>query len=158
MLADGTSHFEGMFTAPANPTASPRQYSVTVYASDDIGQQDSDDGGKITVAGTGPAVGKLNAHLVDGAFGQVKVGRQAFRRIKVRNLGKPGSPPVLASAVLTGSPAYSIVGPSSFRVKPGESRYLRVRFAPTAVGQAQATVTFNGSGPQVRLTGRGVSS
>ncbi len=158
MLGDGTSHYEGVFTAPANPTSSARQYAVTIYALDDIGQEDSEDAGKITVAGTGAAAGELNAHLVGGAFGRVKVGRSVYRRIKVANHAKPGTPPVLASAVLTGSPAYSIVGPTAFRVKPRQARYLLVRFAPTAPGQAQATVTINGTGPEVRLTGRGVSS
>lgn len=154
LFGDGTDHYEGVLTLPANPTASARQYSVTVYASDDIGQQDSDDGGTITVA---PG-GTLKVSEKTSAFGRVPIRSKAVRLIKVRNTGVPGSPSLPVDAVLTGSPAFTFGGPSSFRVKPGETRYLRIRFRPTAVGPATAELTINGTGPVVRLTGRGVAA
>lgn len=159
---EGTSdvHFEGVFTAPANTGAAPRVYSVTIYALDDIGQEDSVDAGKITVAGVSGTPGQLNAHVLDGAFGKVTIGQIQYRRIKVRNLGQPGSPPVPVTAALVGDADFSLVGPTTFRVRPGESRYLLVRFAPTSVGQKKADVfLYRTDGVaqnfQLRLTGRG---
>ena len=50
-----SQHFEGTFLAPGNLGAAPEEYSVVVYAEDDIGQTGSESADSFTVAAPSPA-------------------------------------------------------------------------------------------------------
>ncbi|HXS32965.1 MAG TPA: hypothetical protein VN758_04220 [Solirubrobacterales bacterium] len=162
-----SQHFEGTFLAPANLDAAPEEYSVVVYAEDDIGQTGSESAGGFTVAA--PAVPLPSGELVvrgstTRSFGRVKVGHASTRRVVVRNTGRRGTAPIAASITTSGAP-FSIQGAVNgkieFDLEPKETRAFTVKFEPVAAGPATGSVVVaraDGARPSVSvsLTGVGV--
>jgi hypothetical protein len=130
------SHFEGRFKVPANLGPTRKEYSVIVYAEDDIGQQSWEKAGSFIVA---PATGLLNAWTSVGSyFHEVAIGETATRLVVVRNSGGPKTAPVQASIELSGAGAFSLQeavdGKIEFTLAPEERRVFAVDFSPTSVG------------------------
>jgi len=134
-----SSHYEGTFEAPANSAALAAEYPVEVVAEDDIGQQARAIAGTITVEPPPriPSAGLLDVWPGERWFGNVKVGKEAQRRVFVRNLPRRGEP-VEATAMIVGSSAFSLAGASPegihFMLRPGEKRSFLVAFQPTHTG------------------------
>lgn len=157
-------HFEGHFKVPANHGATRREYSVIVYAEDDIGQQSWESAGSFVVA---PQTGFLNAWTSEGShFGQVTLGETATRMVVVRNSGGPNTQPVKASITTSGA-AFSLqeaIGKKiHFTLGPGERRVFAVDFSPGARGfKVGSAIVSRGDGAQppisVELTGKAVES
>jgi hypothetical protein len=160
-----SQHFEGTFLAPANFGAAPEEYSVVVYAEDDIGQTGSESASGFTVVP--PPSGEL---IVRGpttkSFGRVKVGHTSTRRVMVRNTGRRGTAPVAASIVTSGAP-FSIQGAAGgkveFVLEPKETRAFTIEFEPVAAGPVTGSavvVRADGARPSasVSLTGVGAES
>lgn len=144
--------YSGSLTVPANPSTTPAVYTVTFTAYDDIGQSTSLAGGTFTVAATdAPPLGQLRITPAYQAIGPVNAGRSTRRNVIVRNLGRPGSGTVTATATVSGPP-FSIVGAGPFgqplELAPGESKTLVVEFRPKRGG------IFNGRVTVVRPDGR----
>ena len=161
--ATSSSHFEGSYVAPANPGASPREYSVVVYAEDDIGQRGSESaGGFVVMPPTGKLVVRPPASRV---FGSVAIGRTATRRVVVRNSGGPRTGPIEASIATSGAPFAlegAVGGRIDFLLGPGKSRTFTVDFAPVSPGLAVGSAIVSredGAQPDVflSLSGRGVA-
>jgi hypothetical protein len=162
-----SQHFEGTFSAPANLGAAPEEYSVVVYAGDDIGQTGSESAGSFTVAA--PVAPPPSGELVlrgpaTRFFGRVKVGHASARRVVVRNTGARGTAPVAASITTSGAP-FSVHGAAGgkveFVLKPKEARTFALEFEPVAAGPAAGSVVVaRADGAQasfsVSLTGVGV--
>lgn len=155
-------HFQGRFKAPANLGATPQEYSVIVYAEDDIGQQSWESAGSFIVA---PRTGQLNAWTSAGSyFGQVAIGDTATRQVIVHNSGGPKTQPVEASITTSGasfSLQEAVAGKIDFTLGPGETRTFAVDFAPVSPGfKIGSAIVSRGDGAQpdvsVRLTGQGV--
>jgi len=161
-----SQHFEGTFLAPANLGAAPEEYSVVVYAGDDIGQTGSESAGSFTVAA--PVAPLPSGELVvqpstTRSFGRVKVGDVSTRRVVVRNTGRRGTAPVAASIAVSGAP-FSIQGAAGgkieFVLEAKETRSFTIEFKPLAAGPATGSVTVartDGAQPSVSssLTGVG---
>lgn len=135
-------HFEGTFVAPANLGAAPENYSVVVYAEDDIGQTGTESVGSFTVAAPifPPPSGELVVRRpTTRSFGRVKVGHASTRRVVVRNEGRRGTAPIAASITTSGAP-FSIHGATGRRIEfilaPKETRTFTIEFAPLAAGPA----------------------
>lgn len=162
-----SQHFEGTFLAPANLGAAPEEYSVVVYAGDDIGQTGSESAGSFTVAA--PAAPPPSGELVvrpsaTRSFGRVKVGDVSTKRVVVRNTGRRGTAPVAASITTSGAP-FSIQGAGGekieFVLEPKETRTFTIAFEPIAAGPVTGSVLVaraDGAQPSVsvNLTGMGV--
>jgi hypothetical protein len=157
-----SSRFQGRFIAPANNGVAFEQYSVNVYAEDDIGQRRFESAGTFKVA---PRTGKLNAWTSAGSyFGPVQVGERAVRTIVVRNSGGPKTAPVTASITTSGGPFAlkdAEAGKIEFTLGPGEMRVFEVEFLPTSPGfKAGSAIVSRADGAQpdiaVTLTGQGV--
>jgi hypothetical protein len=157
-----SSRFQGRFIAPANDGVAFEQYSVIVYAEDDIGQRSFESAGTFKVA---PKTGKLNAWTNAGShFGQVPVGGRAVRTVVVRNSGGPKTAPVTASIATSGGP-FALVGGEAgkidFTLGPEETRVFEVEFTPTSPGfKVGSAIVSRADGAQpniaVQLTGQGV--
>jgi hypothetical protein len=165
--ATSSQHFEGTFLAPANLGAAPEEYSVVVYAEDDIGQTGSESAGSFTVAApvAPPPSGELVVQRpTTRSFGRVKVGHASTGRVVVRNTGRRGTAPVAASITTSGAP-FSIQGAAGgkieFVLEPKETRTFTIEFEPVAAGAATGSVVVaraDGAQPSVslNLTGVGV--
>jgi len=156
-----SSHFEGFFKAPANPGATPQQYSVVVYAEDESALRDWEEAGSFTVS---PLTGLLNAWTTEGSyFGRVSVGSTATRTVAVHNNGGPKTQPVEASIATSGGPFSiqgAIGGKVNFTIAAGETKTFVVAFSPTSTGyktgsaiisrtdgsQANVSVSLSGQG------------
>lgn len=163
-----SQHFEGTFLAPANLGAAPEEYSVVVYAEDDIGQTGSESTGSFTVAApvAPPPSGEL---VVRGpttrSFGRVKVGHASARRVVVRNTGARATAPVAASITTSGAP-FSIQGAAGGKIEfvlaPKETRTFTIKFEPVAGPATGSVVVARADGAQasvsVSLMGVGVES
>jgi hypothetical protein len=157
-----SSHFQGRFKAPANNGATFKQYSVIVYAEDDIGKRSFESAGTFKVA---PKTGKLNAWTNAGSyFGHVQVGEPAVRTIVVRNSGGPKTAPVTASIATSGDP-FALVGAEAgeidFTLGPEETRVFEVEFLPTSPGpKIGSAIVSRADGAQpdiaVKITGQGI--
>jgi hypothetical protein len=155
-------HFEGRFKAPANLGATRQEYSVIVYAEDDIGQQSWESAGGFAVA---PLTGLLNAWTSVGSyFRDVPIGDTATRLVVVRNRGGPRTQPVKASITTSGA-AFSLqeaVGRKiDFTLGPEERRVFAVDFSPVSQGfKVGSAIVSREDGAQpdisVRLTGQAV--
>lgn len=160
-----SQHFEGAFMAPANLAAAPEDYSVVVYAEDDIGQTGSESPGSFTVAA--PVVPPPSGELVvrrptTRSFGQVKVGHASTRRVVVRNEDRRGSAPIAASVTTSGAP-FSIKGATGRRIEfilaPKETRTFTIEFEPLAAGSATGSAVVAraaGAQPSVSVSLEGV--
>lgn len=158
-------HFEGTFVAPANLGAAPENYSVVVYAEDDIGQTGTESVGSFTVAV--PVVPPPSGELVvrrptTRSFGRVKVGHASTRRVVVRNEGRRGTAPIAASITASGAP-FSIHGATGRRIEfilaPMETRTFTIEFAPLAAGPATGSAVVArtaGTLPPVSVSLEGV--
>lgn len=166
--AVSSSRFEGTYEAPANTAPLAAEYLVEVVVEDDIGQQSRASAGTITVeaAPPPPSNGLLEAWPAERSFGSVALGKKAQRVVFVRNLKRPGSEPVAATARIAGSSDFSIPGVPAgglhFVLAPGEKRAITVAFQPTAAGQhtgALEIVRDDGlqSGLAVALSGQGTT-
>ncbi|MGN6587899.1 MAG: hypothetical protein ACTHKT_10595 [Solirubrobacterales bacterium] len=154
-----SSHFVGHYKAPPNFGTSAQKYPVVVYGEDDIGQQSFESAGTFSVAGRrGPlsAVTESNGYI-----GNVTVGRTATRIVTVHNSGSKG---IKASISVSGA-SFALRGGTGgkidFWVSPGETRYFRVDFTPTALGPASGVATVarvDGAQPNIVLnfTGKGI--
>ena len=71
-------------------------------------------------------------------FGTVLIGQSAERTATVRNQGTQA----LNVSARCSDPAFSVTGSSAFELATGASRELTVRFAPTAPGAQQASLTI----------------
>lgn len=155
-------HFEGRFKAPANLGATPQEYSVIVYAEDDIGQRSWESVGSFVVV---PRTGQLNAWTSVGSyFGRVAIGDAATRLVVVRNGGGPKTQPVEAS--ITSAEPFAlqeaVAGKIDFILNPGERRVFAVDFAPLSRGfKVGSVIISRGDGAQpdisVALSGQGVN-
>jgi hypothetical protein len=160
-----SQHFEGTFVAPANLGAAPENYSVVVYAEDDIGQTGSESAGSFTVAV--PVVLRPSGELVvrrptTRSFGRVKVGHASTRRVVVCNEGRRGTTPIAASITTSGAP-FSIQGATDGRIEfilaPKETRTFTIEFVPLAAGPATGTAVVAraaGARPSVSVSLEGV--
>jgi hypothetical protein len=155
-------HFEGRFKVPANLGATPQEYSVIVYAEDDIGQQSWERAGSFIVA---PRTGLLNAWTSVGSyFRQVTVGSSATRQVVVANSGGPKTQPVEASIRTSGAPfalQEAVAGKIDFTLAPGERRTFAVDFTPASPGfKTGSAIVSRADGAQpeisVELSGQGV--
>lgn len=166
--AVSSSRFEGTYEAPANSAQTAAEYLVEVVVEDDIGQQSRAGAGTITVeaAPPPPSNGLLEVWPAERSFGSVALGKRAERVVFVRNLKRPGSEPVAATARIAGSSDFSIPGAPTgglhFVLAPGEKRAITVAFQPTAAGQhtgALEIVRDDGlqSGLSVALSARGTA-
>ncbi len=162
-----SQHFEGTFLAPANLGAAPEEYSVVVYAEDDIGQTGSESAGSFTVAApvAPPPSGELVVRRsTTRSFGRVKVGHASTRRVVVRNTGRRGTAPVAASITTSGAPFSiqgAVGGKIEFVLEPKETRAFTIEFEPVVAGLATGSVVVaraDGTQPavSVSLTGVGV--
>lgn len=158
-----SSHFEGFFKAPANPGATPQQYSVVVYAEDESGLRDWEEAGTFTVS---PLTGLLNAWTTEGSyFGRVAVGSTATRTVAVHNNGGPKTQPVEASISTSGAPFSiqgAIGGKVDFTIAAGETKTFVVAFSPTSTGYKTGSAIISrtdGAQPNVsvNLSGQGVA-
>lgn len=155
-------HFEGVFEAPANPSATPQEYSVTVYAEDDIGQRGSESAGSFTVS---PPTGRLTVWpLTKRFFGPVAIGNTATRLVVVHNSGRPKTGPIKASISTSGAP-FSLPGAGGgkidFLLGPGKTRIFAVNFAPVSSGLVVGSAIVSREDRaqpdiSVRLSGQGV--
>jgi hypothetical protein len=156
-------HYAGTWTAPANTTTDPRTYSITVYASDSIGQQTSQTTDPVTVAGVvvpaDPAF--LEPSKQNLRFLHVPVGRKRERSFTLTNTG--GS----SVGVRLRQPHHH------FRVKGGErarsfvlapdaSKRITVIYRPTEPGRDRAWLRIKRDdglqrGLAVRLKGTAVA-
>jgi hypothetical protein len=157
-----SSRFQGRFKAPANNGVAFEQYSVIVYAEDDIGQRSFESAGTFKVA---PKTGKLNAWTSVGSyFGPVQIGAAATRLVVVRNSGGPKTAPVTASITTSGD-AFALrdaeAGKIGFALGPGEMRVFEVEFLPTSPGfKVGSALVSRADGAQpdiaVTITGQGI--
>ena len=156
-----SSHFESNFEAPANPGATPKEYSVVVYAEDDIGQNGSESAGSFIVS---PPSGQLKVRPPERFFGPVAIGNTATRLVVVRNRGGRKTQPIEASITTSGAP-FSLQGAVGekidFLLAPGETRTFAIDFAPVSPGlEVGSAIVSREDGAQpdisVRLTGKGV--
>jgi len=160
-----SQHFEGTFPAPANLGASPEEYSVVVYAEDDIGQTGSESAGSFTVAApiAPPPGGELAVRRpAPRSFGRVKIGQASTRRVVVHNEGRQGSAPIAASIASSGAP-FSIQGAVGGRIEfvlaPKQTRAFTIEFEPVTAGPATGSVVVaraDAIQPPVSVTLRGV--
>ena len=161
-----SQHFEGTFQAPANLGAAPEEYSVVVYAEDDIGQTGSESAGGFTVAAPAPPPsGELVVRRpTTRSFGRVKIGHASTRRVVIRNKGRHGTAPIAASITTSGTPfsiQAAVGGKIEVVLAPKETRTLTIEFEPVAAGPATGSVVVartDGIHPpvSVSLTGVGV--
>jgi len=160
--AVSSSHFEGSFEAPANPAETPQEYSVLVYAEDDIGQQSSESAGSFIVS---PPTGQLSVRPpAKRFFGPVAIGNTATRLVVVHNGGGPKTQPIEASITTSGAPFALRGAPGGkidFLLGPGKTRTFAIDFAPVSPGfEAGSAIVSREDGAQpdisLRLTGRGV--
>ncbi len=133
--ATSSSHFQRHFIAPPNNGAEFAQYSVIVYAEDDIGQRSYEKAGSFKVA---PKTGKLNAWTSAGSyFGLVPLGQTAVRKVVVRNSGGPKTAPVTATIGTSGAP-FAVKGAGGgsveFTLGPEELRVFEIEFQPATPG------------------------
>lgn len=153
------SHFVGHYKAPPNFGTTAQKYPVVVYGQDDIGQESYESAGTFSVAGRpGPlsAVTKNNGYI-----GNVTVGRTATRIVTVHNSGGKA---IKASISVSGTSSAlrgGTGGKIDFWISPGETRYFRVDFTPTALGPASGSATVtraDGAQPNIVLnfTGNGI--
>lgn len=159
------SRFEGVFTAPPNTGATAAQYGIEITALDDIGQPGSVDAGSITVdPGPAQVTGQLRVWPGSRSFGHVRVGRQAWRLVRVRNTGPKKTAPIEGVVQVSGAP-FSLLGGTPegihFRLRPRETRVYSVGFRPGAIGlQAGSVTVLRSDGAQpglaVQLSARGV--
>ncbi len=157
------SRYEGTFTAPANPGPLAAEYVVEISAQDDIGQETRVSAGIITVEPPPPSTGQLRTWSATRSFGSVRLGREAWRLVVVRNAPRRGGGPVGATARIVGSPAFSLLGAPSggihFLLRPGERRAFLVAFRPTTAGRQSASLEFvrddGQPGLTVDIAGRG---
>jgi len=160
-----SQHFEGTFLAPANLGAAPEDYSVVVYAEDDIGQTSSESAGSFTVAA--PVARPPSGELVirrptTRSFGRVKIGHASTRRVVVRNNGPRGTAPIAASITTSGAP-FSIQGATGGRIEfvlaPKETRTFTIEFEPLAAGPATGSAVVaraDGAQPSVSVSLEGI--
>lgn len=160
-----SQHFEGAFLAPANLGAAPEEYSVVVYAADDIGQTGSESADGFTVAAPvpPPPSGELIVRpSTTRSFGRVKVGHASTRRVVVRNAGRSGTAPVAASITTSGAPfsiREAVGGKIEFALAPKETRTFTIEFEPVAAGPAGGSVVVaraDGAQPSVSVSLAGV--
>lgn len=158
--AVSSSHFEGSFEAPTNLGETPREYSVVVYAQDDIGQESSESAGSFIVS---PPTGQLTVRpLTERFFGQVTIGKTATRMVVVHNSGGPKTQPIEASIATSGVP-FALRGAAGgkidFLLGPGKTRVFAIDFAPLSLGlQVGSAIVSRADGAQPdivrRLTGQ----
>jgi hypothetical protein len=162
----GENRYEGTFTAPANSGVLAAEYLVEIIAEDDIGQQTRVTAGTLVIEAppAPPSVGQLKTSSSIRRFGAVRAGRADKELVFVRNVPRVGGAPVEGTVRISGSPAFSLVGPSAgrFVINPGERRAFRVKFKPTTDGQQTASLEFvrdDGGQPgfAVGLSGRGIA-
>jgi hypothetical protein len=139
------SRFESPLKVPANPSATPLSYAVSVFAEDDIGQTTGAYAGTVTVEPKGvPNPGWLTLEPSYRRFGPVKIGEKGWRGVVLENTGKPGSPPVSGFLRTSGPPFFLPgAGPEGvhFTLKAGEQRRFDVGFKPTATGRQTGRLT-----------------
>jgi hypothetical protein len=160
-----SSRFEGVFMAPPNTATATARYGIEITALDDIGQPGSLDAGSVIVdPSPAPATGELKVGPASRSFGRVRVGRRAWRLVRVRNTGARGTAPVEGTIQTSGAP-FSLLGGQEegvhFRLRPHETRVYAVEFRPSAVGLQTGSVTVLRSdsaqpGLAVQLSGQGV--
>jgi hypothetical protein len=160
-----SQHFEGTFLAPANLGAAPEEYSVIVYAEDDIGQTGSESAGDFTVAApvAPPPSGELVVRRpTTRSFGRVKVGHASTRRVAVRNTGRRGTAPIAVSITTSGAP-FAIPGAIGGQIEvilaPKETHTFTIEFEPVAAGPAAGSVVIartDGAQPSISVSLKGV--
>ena len=95
----------------------------------------------VTIPLSGTAVGISNIAVEPARldFGEVTVGQSAQLTLAVRNTG---TAVLNVSAVESSAAAFAVDGDTVFQLQPGASRDLPVVFAPTTVGEKQASLTI----------------
>ena len=137
--------YSGTLSLPANTSTTPAEYTVTFIGYDDISQSTTLAGGTVTVAAANaPPLGQLQVTPANQIAGPVRAGSAVRRNVVVRNLGKPGSGTVVATATVSGS-LFSIIGAGPFgqplELAPGQSKILVVEFRPKRGGIFSGRVT-----------------
>jgi parallel beta-helix repeat protein len=109
---------------------------------------DSSDGGAgVALAGRGTP----NVTVAPVEFGRVATGNVTNVTLTVRNRGA-GTVDLTAAVTGPDADAFAVPGPA-VGLGPGESREVTVRFAPSAVGDANATLALRAGGATVATTG-----
>jgi hypothetical protein len=137
-----SAEFQGELAVPANAGPGALKYTVQVVALDDIGQPGTEDAGSFTVAAP-HAAGILAVTPAGIAFGRVRIGRQAHRKIVVRNDGKAR---VDAEITVSGRPFWvrnPWVPRLIVRVRPRRAKSYQVGFWPTTQGRRSGAVTIH---------------
>lgn len=159
--AASADRFNGVFNAPANTSIFAAYYEIEFSALDDIGQQTTVSGDRVTVAAR--PTGQLLIKPVARDFGKVKRGRTAQRTIEVKNRGPEGTLPISGLIQTSGTPFF-VAGQTNagvaFSLEPGRSKTYHVQFRPTALGLFTGQVNvvredYGQPGLHIPLTGRG---
>ncbi len=150
----------GTFTLQWNPPASTAgDGTVTFYAAG-ITNFSSTHWTTKTIA-KAQTVSQIAVSTMTVSFGDVGVGRNSEKSVTVRNEASASAN--LTGTVGSGTGAFSVTsGGGAFTLSPGQSRTIRVRFAPGAVGQVQSTLAISHNGSNsgspitIALQGNGV--
>jgi hypothetical protein len=168
-LQSGTTYV-GTYNAPANNSATDRTYNVTVRATDTAGNQADLAGPSFTILAPIPnGDGEIEVTPSSLRFGDVRKGKSATKRIRVRNVGT-GSVTVTLSG---GGQAFTAAwvgggltptgkrrqqAPTSVLLAPGETREVKVTFKPKATKAYQSQLQFSPGAATpvtVSVSGRG---
>ena len=162
--AISADRFTGVFSAPANTSIFPAYYEIEFSALDDIGQQTTISGDRVTVAARPSGLLEIKPGSLD--FGKVKRGKTAQRTIVVKNRGPKGTMPISGLIQTSGTP-FLVVGQTNagvaFRLRPGASKTYHVEFRSSALGLFTGRVNvertdYGQPGLHVSLSGRGTFS
>jgi len=95
----------------------------------------------VSVALSGTALGVAVIAVEPDAldFGTLSLGDSTERALTV---GNEGTAALAVAAVQCSDPAFTVVEEASFELPPGQSRALSIRFAPSAAGELQATLSI----------------
>lgn len=132
----GDNVYEGQYTAPANDTSQPVNYTVTVRAQDPSQNEATAPGGGFTVAAFVP--GRIQVTPATLNFGLVDLNDTVQREFTIRNVGKGF---LTAEMTNLGEPFQILLKKENptplgdkeryfFGLAPGESLQVRVLFTP----------------------------
>jgi|GEM_PF-6763017 len=94
---------------------------------------------RLIVKGKGVQAGAISLSSSQLSFGEVVIGESAELPFTIRNSGS--QPCVITGANALGSSSFSLTLPSSPTIPPNDSVTVKVKFTPTAEGDAVTTVT-----------------
>jgi hypothetical protein len=153
--------YSGEIELPPNDLQSTARYLGVLEAEDTNGSIEYAYAGEAEVAAQS---GKLTVRPTQRAFGAVRLGGTATRRLIVSNRGRPGTQPIAASITTSGAAfalQEAVDGRVDFLLGPGETRTFAIDFAPLSPGlDVGSAIVSSSDGAQpdvvVSLSGRGV--